>query len=391
MNNRIKLLFCIDDLAMTGASKSLVSLLQVLDYSRYEVSLFLFCQSGCFLKDVPSEVRVLSEIPAYFMAHAPLKTAIKRGLKRGWLGMVAWRMLGAVVGRKMPWTNKINLAIRGHKLEGEYDIAIAYCCSYAWSFIVDKVRAAHRVAWLDTDHNQVMGAWRSFARPERWDRIACVCEGEVQSLANDMPEFKQKICAVHNIIDKKAILVAAQASVEGIGLGRPVLMTVGRVDRQKSQDIIIEIARELVARKCQFDWYLVGPGGPIWEGYKQNAGWGDVDRFVHYVGEIGNPYSCMRGCDLYVQPSRWEGWGLTVTEAVAIGKPVVVSDIPPFREQISDGENGWIVPFGVREFADKIEACLSGACRLTRQGEWLQDYSRPVEFDTMCSELMKGS
>ena len=50
----------------------------------------------------------------------------------------------------------------------------------------------------------------------------------------------------------------------------------------------------------------------------------------------------MKNCDIYVQPSRWEGYGITVAEAKVLCKPIVTSDIPEFREQLTDGVTGII-------------------------------------------------
>ena len=48
----------------------------------------------------------------------------------------------------------------------------------------------------------------------------------------------------------------------------------------------------------------------------------------------------MKLCDIYVQPSRWEGFGITVTEAKVLSKPIITSDIPEFREQLRNGKTG---------------------------------------------------
>ena len=61
-----KLLFVIESLRLGGAEKSLVTLLNLMDYSKYEVDLLLFSQGGAFQQLVPSEVNLLS-VPDYYM------------------------------------------------------------------------------------------------------------------------------------------------------------------------------------------------------------------------------------------------------------------------------------------------------------------------------------
>ena len=57
------------------------------------------------------------------------------------------------------------------------------------------------------------------------------------------------------------------------------------------------------------------------------------------VGAQTNPYNWMKMADIYVQPSRFEGFGITVAEAKVLGKPIVCSDIPEFREQLKESEH----------------------------------------------------
>jgi len=389
MDRKIKLLFCMDTLDMTGASASLVSLLRVLDYSKYDVSLFLFAQQGAYLSQVPPEVTILPVVPAYYMATAPLAQAVKTGIRRGWLGLVARRVLALALGRRKAGRVKMDIAIRGPKLPDHYDIAIAYCCSYVWKFIVDKVDATRRVAWLDTAHNRVSGAWNAYACPKQWDVVACVCQDEVLSLVRDEPELNGRVCCVHNIIRRDLIDGMKEAYKPVLPSGVLTISTIGRITDQKGQDLIVEIARLLRRKGIGFKWYLVGPGAEKWDNFCRLCNATDVLPCIEYAGPMSNPLPYAKYCDLYVQPSRWEGWGLTVTEALACGAPVMVSDIPAFREQIVDGENGWIVPLDVNAFAEKIEAFSKGKLKLSCPGKWLDDYSHPVEFDEMCARLME--
>lgn len=82
--------------------------------------------------------------------------------------------------------------------------------------------------------------------------------------------------------------------------------------------------------------------------------YGVEDEFL-LMGRKDNPYSYMKQCDLYVQPSRHEGYVITLVEARTLCLPIITSDIPSAHEQIIDGINGYIVPLDAKSFADKIE------------------------------------
>ncbi|MFK4998682.1 glycosyltransferase [Bacillus sp. N9] len=60
------------------------------------------------------------------------------------------------------------------------------------------------------------------------------------------------------------------------------------------------------------------------------------------MGSKVNPYPYIGSSDIYVQPSREEGYGITVTEAKVLLRPIVTSNCPPFFEQIKHGETGFI-------------------------------------------------
>ncbi|NLF02178.1 MAG: glycosyltransferase family 4 protein, partial [Anaerolineales bacterium] len=133
-----------------------------------------------------------------------------------------------------------------------------------------------------------------------------------------------------------------------------------------------------------FRWYAVG-GGPLRESLE-----GKIDQLgLHGVfvllGEQSNPYPFYAQADLYVQPSRYEGFGITLTEAKAFGLPVVATDCPTFMEQIVDGRNGLLAPQNARALAYAIASLMDdGALRLSMSRELaLEDYDRLSEIEKL--------
>jgi len=377
-----------DSLGMAGASASLISLLRTLDYDRYDVALFLFAQRGAYLDRVPREVKLLPTLPAYAMATEPLGAALWTGVSHGWIGLVLKRLLAVLLGRKWPQFAKITMAKQGPSLPESYDMAIAYCCSYAWQFVVDKVNAQKRVVWLDAEFHRVERLWDAYIKAEAIDCVACVSCANARALKERRPEFAKKICVVHNIVDRNQ--VRALAAVDEGAFDQTLnLVTVGRISEEKGHDLIVPMALELMRRGVDFCWHLVGPGLEKWKLYLERQGHPDLQGRVKCLGVKTNPYPYFMKASLVVQPSRSEGWGMAVTEAIACGAPVLVSDIPSFREQIVDGENGWIVPLTVEAFVDRIIEFAAGKLALARQGEWQMDYSRPNDFEKMCIQLME--
>jgi glycosyltransferase involved in cell wall biosynthesis len=90
-----------------------------------------------------------------------------------------------------------------------------------------------------------------------------------------------------------------------------------------------------------------------------------MEGYVVLLGKRTNPYPYFKACDIYVQPSRFEGNAVTVREAQILGKPVVITDYPTARDQITDGEDGIIVPLD-------NEGCAVGLIRFIQDVD-LQD------------------
>ena len=80
-------------------------------------------------------------------------------------------------------------------------------------------------------------------------------------------------------------------------------------------------------------------------------------RFI-LLGERGNPYPYYQQCDIYVQPSRFEGKSIAVDEAKCFARPIVVTDFGTVRDQIEDGVDGLIAPISPQGIADAVQRLL---------------------------------
>jgi glycosyltransferase involved in cell wall biosynthesis len=194
---------------------------------------------------------------------------------------------------------------------------------HAWSFFAvgEPARTAAR-------------AWERFGA--RWaDAIVCVSEGE--RAAGERAGIRAGWRVVPNGIDLEAFRPASQAERErareevGFGSG-PVAVCLGRICRQKGQDLLIDAWPDVVRRVPDAELVLVG-GGPEQESVRGGA---------RVVGEQDDVRSWLAAADVVVQPSRWEGLAYVVLEAMATGRSVVAADVPGMREAL--GETGTIVP-----------------------------------------------
>ncbi|MBB0232748.1 glycosyltransferase, partial [Streptomyces calidiresistens] len=106
----------------------------------------------------------------------------------------------------------------------------------------------------------------------------------------------------------------------------PLVACVGRLCRQKGQDVLLRAWPEVLRRFPDARLVLVGEG-PAGEALRARA-----PRGVLFAGAVDDPRPWYAAADLVVQPSRWEGMALTPLEAMACGRPVLLTDVAGARE-----------------------------------------------------------
>ena len=100
-----------------------------------------------------------------------------------------------------------------------------------------------------------------------------------------------------------------------------------------------------------------------------------------------NPYPYIKKCDIYVQPSREEGYGMTVAEAKLLQRAIVITDFLTAGEHIQNGENGYIVPINQSELALKIMCLIKRPEKREQFSHNLKGYNYPVECKEKIYEL----
>ena len=105
------------------------------------------------------------------------------------------------------------------------------------------------------------------------------------------------------------------------------------------------------------------------------------------VGSVGynNPYPYMKMCDLYVQPSRYEGNCVCVHEAQMLGKPVVITNYATSASQLVDGVDGIVVPMDNAGCAAGIAALLRDPQRMEQLSKNCRerDYTNAAEVNKL--------
>ena len=132
----------------------------------------------------------------------------------------------------------------------------------------------------------------------------------------------------------------------------------GRFDIQvKGIDIAIAAAKILRTEGVKFRWYFVGDGNQRPKVEKLISDNALQEDFI-LLGAKANPYPYIRQCDIYVQPSRYEGKSVALDEVKALQKPVVVTNFSTVYDQFIDGKTALICEMTPTDVANKIKRLI---------------------------------
>lgn len=402
---RFPIFIAIHYLELGGAEISLIGLLQSIDYSKYDVDLFLWSHRGELMELIPQEVHLLPEIPEYAQIERPLKDVVKDGYLR-----IAWRRLLAKI-RFRRYKKRFHpidgSAVLGYVADsvtpilpslekfGEYDLAISFLTPH--NIVAEKVRAKNKVAWIHTDYSKIdvdatleLPVWSSY------DYIASISDAVTDSFVKVFPSLKGRIIRVDNILSsefvrKRSDLIPLEEIEKEMPRqdGMTNLLSVGRFCAAKNYDNVPDICRRIIERGCRVTWYLIGYGGDE-ELIRRKIAEAGMGKNVIILGKKSNPYPYIKACDIYVQPSRYEGNSVTVREAQMLCKPVIVTDYPTARNQVKDGIDGVIVPMDNQGLAEGIVATIKDKELLLSliDNTIANDYGNVSEAEKLCSLIV---
>ena len=375
-----------------GVERSLLGLLDAIDYDRYDVDLFLMRHSGELMPCLNPKANLLPEIPQYASLAVPMASLVKSGQ----LSVLHWRLRGKLAAARydrahpsdkpsvtaLTYSHKYTLPVMPQISGKTYDLAISFLTPHY--FARQRVQAKKYAAWIHTDYTALtFDRAAELAMWEGYDAICGVSEQTSRGFQAVFPELAGRVQTIENTLPKELICKQAAAPQTDLpSSGAKTLLSVGRFCEAKNFDNVPDICRRLVADGLDVKWYLIGYGGnePLIRQKIHDAGM--QDRVI-ILGKKDNPYPYMRACDLYVQPSRYEGKAVTVREAQLLGKPVVITDYATSASQLADGVDGVIVPMDNAGCAAGIAALLRDPVQMRQLSENCakRDYTNSAEIE----------
>lgn len=350
-----KMLFVCYGLGVGGIEKCLVNLLNAMP-ERFDIDVLLMNPQHTFKNQIRRPVRFLNTFD-YVMniEDTPGEILKCRNLARKVSLLWSYCLFRLRIKlRKKAW-------VRFKPLHEEYDIAIAYSHhDFSPYYVIDKVRAKKKVMWY---HN---GAYEETGKRYDWDQEYYTQFDHVVAVSTDCAKALSKkfsfqdgqliilknLCDVDDIRDK-----AEQYTPSNFSRNCIHIVTVGRMTPEKGADLAVEACKILSGEGRDICWHWVGDGNQL-EMIREKVSTEELDGRFILEGNQDNPYPFIRCADIYVQPSYYEAYSTTITEAKVLCRPIVTTDVGGMRDQLYDGVNGLIVPVDASAIAEAIKTLM---------------------------------
>lgn len=351
-----KIAIVMDSMRMGGTEAVLVNMLNSIDYSCCEITLWLRDVSGELLNRVNPNVRV-KKFDLDFSYSSIIKNYVKSFRIHKAFKCLFYRFLSRIFLSNYYYNFKYMLKSLPNITAEKYDCTIAYQAMNPDDLlIVDNLfQSRVKLAWIHMlcRHKETDASFKAFKKTfPKMSKIFCVSEASKMHFVSVYPELKDKCEVLYNLIDSSEIIRKA-----GEDIYRPckriVITTVGRLSEEKGQQLIPKVASMLADDGYDFEWNIVG-GGAMFDRLSDRIRNLGLEDIVILRGNQINPYPYIERSTVYVQPSLREAFCTSTLEAKILNKAVLTTDVDGMREQFENGFDGLIVE------PDSVQALYSG-------------------------------
>jgi glycosyltransferase involved in cell wall biosynthesis len=386
------ILIVINTMGRAGAEKSLISLLKSFDYTKVSISLLSIINRGELFLDVPGEVKILNQNPstgpvlgtsgAMYIAGQVMARLFRRLYIFKFIPYAIKNMSAQIKLNKRFQFDKLLWAMLAETtpaLEAEYDLCIAFIEGASTYYAVEKVQATYKAVFVHVNYEKA-GYIRAFDEKyyAKADYICCISEAVRQVFDKVYPEFAPKTRIFPNIMLPDEIRANAKKekgftdNFDGIRL-----LTVGRLHPQKGYDIAIPAFAALVRLGyTNVRWYVLGDGTERAHLLKLITKHGVEGKFI-LLGSQPNPQPYVAEALVYVQPSRFEGFPLTLQEALILNKPCLTTNFEGVSDMLDDGVNAKIIELSEENITNALKTLIDDEELRNR----LADGTKKIKFD----------
>ena len=265
----------------------------------------------------------------------------------------------------------------------KYDVEIAFFRGLSIKIISGSSNSgAVRLAWVHNDFRRAKGCQNNFASPEevlraysRFDRVVCVSR-EAEKGFREVVGDTGNLTVIYNLLPVEQIRRLSEEKARfNIKRAKLHAVVVARLfDKAKGQLRLIDAVARLRNEGADISLSIVG-GGEDHDAFLQAVRDKNAEGYIELHGQQKNPYPYIKNSDLLVCSSYYEGYNLTVAEALILGVPVLSTECTGPNEILDGGKYGMIVE-------NSGEGLYDGLRKFAQNPDLLTEYREKAEMRT---------
>lgn len=364
--NNYKILVIMPSLTSGGAEKALINFLEELKKKYKHIDLLLFQQNGLFYDSIPDEINILQTPIEMQLLYGPFENIYKSYKYKPFtsLKILIVRLIVKLIRKAI--RDKTEMAKNQYvwifydyvlkKMSYNYDIAIAYQQTHPINFLIRKVDAKIKIGWM---HSSYIGNGfnKKIDYPyfKALDALYAVSEECYRELLETFDNKKVNIKKMNNIISNSTIKKMSKLETDvQMDKSKFNIVTVGRLEDVKGYELMLE-SMQLLSESDQIDYclYIIGEGSLKHNIIDFIEKKGLKDKVI-LLGTRSNPYPIISSGNLYIQTSKFEGYGIAIKEASILNKPLLLTNFNAANLHVKEGYNGLIVSQSAQAISDGI-------------------------------------
>jgi glycosyltransferase involved in cell wall biosynthesis len=359
-----------------GTEKSFLNLVESLSITD-DVTLLLLENSGDLLHELPDSVKIIyleNSDEINNTINSSLSVIFLQSLKQLHLTKAFRSLLYYFIAKLDVRSDYYYSFVKNkvQKIDASFEYAIAFAGPHSFisNYVIDKVTATRKIQWIHFDVSKIYFNKNVMSSIyDKFDEIVCVSEDVMKQFLNVLPKLKTKTKVKHNLLSFNKILDLSSEKIEAFDTDVINILTVGRLSKEKGHEQFLSTFKRLKDNGYKFCWYIVGDGNQ-----KQNlerlVDALEMNESIKFLGKKANPYPYYKTCDLYLQPSFYEGHCVSILEAKFFKKAVICPNFSGANEEVINNVNGIIVDFNDDAFYNALKKLITDDELRHQMGEY---------------------
>lgn len=354
---KVKVAFFSRALHANGATKSLIELLKRVNLNDCEIDLYIldFTNQTDWVNELPKKINIIL-VNKYYFSKIMLYNIIRHPIH-----FINSLYSSIQLKRDISYVKSLKYtAARYPIIDKCYDIAISYRhFDIDVFFVINNLKAKNKYFWIHgvqpLTKEEIFELKKIY---KKYNNVFPVSWAARKNILRYIPEIKDRCIVAYNVVDENEIKCLSKKGENFLveyetEKKKWNILTVARLSKEKGIYFALDTCMLLKNMGCNFKWYIIGDGVEKYNLDKKIKEHSLEDYFI-LMGYVPNPYGYFSSCDIYVQPSFLESYGLAINEAKIFHKPIVATDIDASKEQLVQNKTGVLVSHDEKEMANAI-------------------------------------